>query len=63
MAPKASFDYAFKEACFGRHVLDSALRSLQERFPPLISMSLLKFLHLEIYFSRIKQFVSKAPIL
>ena len=49
MAPKASFDNAFKEVCFGRYVLDSALRSLRERFPPLISMSQLTFLHLEIY--------------
>ena len=46
MAPKAyNFDNVFKEACFGRNVLDRALR---ERVPPLICGSLLTFLHHEI---------------
>lgn len=49
MAPKAyNFDNVFKEASFGRNVLDRALSSLQERVPPLICGSLLTFLHHEI---------------
>lgn len=49
MAPKAyNFDNVFKEACFGRNVLDRALSSLRERVPPLICGSLLTFLHHEI---------------
>lgn len=43
MAPKAyNFDNVFKEACFGRNVLDRALSSLRERVPPLICGSLLR---------------------